>query len=510
MPRRVRRSYARRRSRRTARKYRRRRRLRAAASGQRQTAHFVVKSSGTDNIIIQATTASGFSTQTVPNYAGTACIGAYQNLIKSSYFTSIAKMYDQVRVDWMKVKITPTMSVLLQGQKQALFVSAWDRNGVTNPKNIPGFAEIASYSSAFQRPINLDATVWSVTRRINAVTIAEKSLFLPTSALLSAAGGDISDTGLALTIGQTLAAQWNPQLLIGVMLSATSYSATIQAPTQTTLAQTQTWNYFTQIEFGLTFRGLRYDIPDGPAPMVQTYSVINPVAQPKVGYATAESNAPLPPTQRPMIPDIPPFLNDDYLVATRMRYNESLTSNPELGLNAPFLAIQNRQFTLTTNHPGFHDVYQFVFWDNDEGSTSVGIAWLTTGTNVVVPRHSAFLFRLVGSIARSVAVNNTISMTAGRGTGSLGSVVVQFHPSSETHNEKKLTAVNIKDVYVMSSFERTGAAFQSVVATSRVVVADIVDLWAAQQTTNPVIIGGDQVTGVNEVSPIENNTEKIE
>ena len=170
--------------RRRFRRYRRRRygrrvyRRRAQAQ-QRTKSRFVVKTTTVSNIVIAPSAPGITADASYPNYAGTASLSVFNNLVKSSYFTSIAKMYDAVRLDWVKVKITPTTSVLLQDQKQAVFVSAWDRNGLTNPKEPPNFAEIASYSSAFQRAINLQATSWSATRKIFATSVAEKSFLSP-------------------------------------------------------------------------------------------------------------------------------------------------------------------------------------------------------------------------------------------------------------------------------------------------------------------------------------------
>ncbi|AWY06805.1 MAG: capsid protein [Circoviridae sp.] len=492
MARRLRRRYARRRrtSRRT---FRRRRRARAAANGQRQTARFVVKSSGTDNLIINSQAPTGIADQAVPNYAGTAAIGAYQNLIKSSYFTSIAKMYDQVRVDWMKVKITPTMSVLLQGQKQALFVSAWDRNGVTNPKNVPGFAEISSYSSAFQRPINLDATVWSVTRRINAVTLAEKSLFLPTSALLAATGStELSDTGLALTIGQTLAAQWNPQLLIGVMLSATSFSAVSNAPTRTLLAQTQTWNYFAQIEFGLTFRGLRYDVPDGPAPMVQTYSVVNPAAQPGVDATTVDGDMPPEGPVKPTQPVVPPVLTSAVLTVGSLFYRETPERQTALGYAAPFLLYNASatQLTITTTHPGYVDIYEFVTWRPDlVGGISAGIGWIRSSNQRIAAAGQNIAIRLVGSVSQSVGVEYQVRIRMGLGSD-LVSYDLAFNYKTQPTGELTAPFTAARDVVVFSSFPALNEArYQPLRTVTIDATSHTVDLWVMQRDTNPVVIG---------------------
>ena len=256
--------------RRRFRRYRRRRygrrvyRRRAQAQ-QRTKSRFVVKTTTVSNIVIAPSAPGITADASYPNYGGTASLSVFNNLVKSSYFTSIAKMYDAVRLDWVKVKITPTTSVLLQDQKQAVFVSAWDRNGLTNPKEPPNFAEIASYSSAFQRAINLQATSWSATRKIFATSVAEKSFFVPTSSVLSLTGNKMLSTGFNLGVGQSLVIPWNPQLLLGVLLSASTYNgASFAYPA---LDNTQTWNFICEFEWGLTFKGLRYDRPEGGAPL---------------------------------------------------------------------------------------------------------------------------------------------------------------------------------------------------------------------------------------------------
>ena len=243
------------------RRYRRRGVVRKrAAAQQRQTSRFIVKSTMVSNLLIDPTGPGATDNERLPNFAGTAVISAYNNLVRSSYFSSIAKMYDQVRLDWVKVKITPTMSVLLQNQKQAVFVSAWDRNGVTNPTEPPNFAEICSHSSAFQRAINMDATVWSATRKIFATSLAEKSFFLPTSFIQSIPNGkDAMDTGFNIPPGQSISVPWNPQLLIGILLSASTYNGGVRPVIP---QNTQTWNFFLEFEWGLTFRGLRFDLPN--------------------------------------------------------------------------------------------------------------------------------------------------------------------------------------------------------------------------------------------------------
>lgn len=229
-----------------------------AASQQKQRNRVVIKSSLYGNVLISGGQNRPDTTQLVLNYGGTSAFPALRNLCSSSYFQSMLQMYDQVRLDGFKIKITPTKSILLQGQKQAVFVSAWDRNGINNATEVPSYSEIASYSSAFQRAINMDATTWSATRAIRSSTIQEKSAFIPTSMFIELFSAD----GQARPgVGQNMLIPWNPVLLFGVLFSS---ATTANGPQPGFIDnQQQVWNYIAECEWVLTFRGLRYDIPQG-------------------------------------------------------------------------------------------------------------------------------------------------------------------------------------------------------------------------------------------------------
>lgn len=278
MARRSRRYYRRRRYRR--RRYRRRAGRARAAATQRQTSRFVVKSMNAGVIQI-ASVGQTVGAQTAPNFAGTACISAFENLSSSNYFQTLIKMYDQFKLDSFKVKITPTQSILLQGQKQAVFVSAWDRNGITNYNSVPSFSEIASYGSAFQRTVNLDASSWTATRKIYASTIMERSQYVPTSV-------PGQNNVVNLGVDQHYSFPWNPQLLIGILCASTTLNASNQI-SNVTFQGNQTWTFMCEFTWTLTFRGLRYDAPTS-APMVAARVVNNTTAA--VGGVQAYQNQP--------------------------------------------------------------------------------------------------------------------------------------------------------------------------------------------------------------------------
>lgn len=215
-------------------------------------------------------------------------------------------MYDQFRLDSCKIRIVPTQSVLLQGQKQSLFISAIDRNGLNEPDTCPSFSEIASYSSAFQRAVNLDASTWSCSRKVYASSIQEKSFYIPTAQLYDANGHLVENAGANIFNGQNITIPWNPQFLLGITCLATTPQTPIPdqpAPTpnrpgtQQQFANIQTWNYMCQFEWCVTFRGLRYDAPDANAPIVNVNQVVNP--QGSIATGTYVVNPTNPPTQVP-------------------------------------------------------------------------------------------------------------------------------------------------------------------------------------------------------------------
>lgn len=286
------------------------------------------------NLVIAASTPNALAGSPMPNYAGTSSISAYNNLVKSAYFSSIAKMYDQVRLDWVKVKVTPTQSVLLQGSKQAIFASAWDRNGLTNPERPPGFAEICSYSSAFQRAINLDATTWSATRKLFSSSVAEKSFWLPTSFVQSISGGKL-DTGFNLSPGQSISVPWNPQLLIGVLVSATTYhNGIVQAIPE----NTQVWNFFIEFEWGLSFRGLRFDVPNDNLAVPAASVIRNKAAQALLATYDIDGEDAVRP--RPTVDGVDTFLpSGSQLAIYRFYYAQQSSSNRVITLWEPFQRV---------------------------------------------------------------------------------------------------------------------------------------------------------------------------
>lgn len=307
--------------------------------------------------------------QTAPNFAGTACISAFQNLACSNYFQTLIKMYDQFKLDSFKVKITPTQSILLQGQKQAVFVSAWDRNGVSNYNSVPSFSEIASYGSAFQRTVNLDASSWTATRKIYASTVMERSQYVPTSV-----PGENNVVNLG--VNQQYGFPWNPQLLIGILCASTTLNASNQV-SNVTFQGNQTWTFMCEFTWTLTFRGLRYDAPTS-APMVaarvtnNTTAAVGGVQQYTQQPTITETQVPsdtivpsiiqVPSSIGPVVPGTSYVLRDFFTKAVDFNHFKPVwvSSNYNLSGTITITSATTSGYNATWNHlasPDLGDVY---------------------------------------------------------------------------------------------------------------------------------------------------------
>lgn len=356
-------------------------------------------------------------------------------------------MYDAVRLDWVKVKITPTTSVLLKDQKQAIFVSAWDRNGLTNPSVPPNFAEICSYSSSFQRAINLQATAWSATRKIFASSIAEKSFFIPTS-VVQTLSGKMATTGLNISPGQSLSIPWNPQLLLGVLLSASTYTGfSFQYPTA---ANAQTWNFICEFEWGLTFKGLRYDKPDGGAPITSAASKANPRAQTALGV-----NDPNPADGiNAMSESIeePPYDEVEGQVAILSCFFQKTSSSQKQQLywkrNFPWQKYRTVENKLTIIRTGVLGAF-FAILEVSQGSLAIGIVYVPADATLNYPSslpevHVSYLLDAVPITAAS-----GLRMVVNYAVGGADPVAVTLNVSDpRQYNVSTNTVFNVDSVVV--------------------------------------------------------------
>nr|WCR62279.1 MAG: capsid protein [ssDNA virus sp.]WCR62283.1 MAG: capsid protein [ssDNA virus sp.] len=200
-----------------------------AALFQRDSARQILKWSHEQKITINANAKEG----------GT-CFSAWTALQRSGFFNNFAQMYDQIKLNGVKVKITllSASSSIYSATNNPVFASAWDRNGLSGNASFmqaPSFTVTSSYGSALTRPLTQGAN-FGVTRYIYASTMSEKSQYVAT-ALLPGGKDDYPITEEW---------QFRPVLLMAI------YSAS-----SSTSQQELTFNV--EWQFDVTFRGTRND-----------------------------------------------------------------------------------------------------------------------------------------------------------------------------------------------------------------------------------------------------------
>lgn len=126
-------------------------------------------------------------------------ISIYELLRQSEFFNNYANMYDEFKIDKIKVKLLPTsFTINTNGNYRNLTIyTAWDRTGLNttqihtfldkaHPQNNQVYCtigeDITTYSSAESRTVNPNTNT-SITRWLNPKTITEKSQWLSTSLL---------------------------------------------------------------------------------------------------------------------------------------------------------------------------------------------------------------------------------------------------------------------------------------------------------------------------------------
>ena len=142
---------------------------------------------------------------------GVYAINIWDLLRKSEFYASYANMYDQVKINRVRIKLTPTSMRLTSSQNQykaITVVTAWDRSGLSPEQIIingqPVFGDtdtkigaagdikgiylnmneqIGTYSSAQTRNLNPNSSM-SIVRYLYPSSMQEKSLYINTADLL--------------------------------------------------------------------------------------------------------------------------------------------------------------------------------------------------------------------------------------------------------------------------------------------------------------------------------------
>nr|WDW25905.1 MAG: putative capsid protein [Canine stool-associated circular virus] len=187
---------------------------------------------------------------TIPDvYWNVATINHWNQLRQSTYFNNYAPMYDQMKIDKIRMKVTGSQSgTSITSNISPAVVLAFDRNGLDESQIASGTnyplttATVSTYSSAQMKQWST-GNAFTMYQTIYPSTIMEKGQYVPTNSL-EAPSTEVEGTNpCALLSDATL--PFKPTSLLGVTLGGTNLDAV------------QTFSFTIEYEYTVTFRGMR-------------------------------------------------------------------------------------------------------------------------------------------------------------------------------------------------------------------------------------------------------------
>lgn len=168
-------------------------------------------------------------------------INHWNSLRLSTYFNNYAPMYDQMKLDKIKIKVTGSQAGSAQtGNWSPSIVLAFDRNGLSTGQHLTSDV-VSSYSSAQLKQWS-SGNAFTMWQTIYPSTIMEKGMYIPTESLqdpTSVADGSNPCYNYAHS---TL--PFKPMTLLAVDMGAN-------------LSADNTFAFTIEYEYTVTFRGMR-------------------------------------------------------------------------------------------------------------------------------------------------------------------------------------------------------------------------------------------------------------
>ena len=168
-------------------------------------------------------------------------INLWNQLRLSTYYNNYAPMYDQMKIDKVRLKITGNQSGSVTANLAPAVVLAFDRNGLNEGQQV-SVSAISTYSSAQLKQWST-GNAFAMYQTIYPSTIMEKGQYIPTASLESPSDNTESSNPCVNTSDSTL--PFKPITLIGVDLGLAATGGA------------QTFAFTVEYEFTVTFRGMR-------------------------------------------------------------------------------------------------------------------------------------------------------------------------------------------------------------------------------------------------------------
>lgn len=191
--------------------------------------------------------------------SGTAFIAHWDSLRQSTYFPNYSSMYDQIKIDKIRVKVTGTNAGASTDLVSPTVVLAFDRNGLDSAQlNADGISlttgvqGVSTYSSAQSKQWSV-GNAFTMWQTIYPSTIMEKGQYVPTESLTTSSA---TDNPAYVIADSTM--PFKPVTLFGISTNGTEVTAA------------QTFIFSVELEYTVTFRGMR-------KPVITTPSITLPI-----------------------------------------------------------------------------------------------------------------------------------------------------------------------------------------------------------------------------------------
>lgn len=172
---------------------------------------------------------------------GAVSISHWDQLRQSTYFPNYSPMYDQMKIDKIRIKITGNQSgSAVTANLSPAVVAAFDRNGLSPSQQITT-AAISTYSSAQLKQWST-GNAFVMWQSIYPSTIMEKGQYIPTDSLQDP--DTVTSTVNPCVNESDPTLPFKPITLLGVDMGSSMSSA-------------QTFAFTVEYEYTVTFRGMR-------------------------------------------------------------------------------------------------------------------------------------------------------------------------------------------------------------------------------------------------------------
>lgn len=172
---------------------------------------------------------------------GAVSINHWDQLRQSTYFPNYSPMYDQMKIDKIRIKITGNQSgTAVTANLSPAVVAAFDRNGLSPSQQITT-AAISTYSSAQLKQWST-GNAFVMWQSIYPSTIMEKGQYIPTDSLQDP--DSVTSTVNPCVNESDPTLPFKPITLLGVDMGSS-------------MSTSQTFAFTVEYEYTVTFRGMR-------------------------------------------------------------------------------------------------------------------------------------------------------------------------------------------------------------------------------------------------------------